>query len=134
MLHLECSEDLRSLRLPNPSLLSSLLRSHPKLLPVPLLARSDLIAEIHRGEPIDKAGLILETLLGHIEGLLHCHCERHAQGEHEAAQQQDDINKVDMMRSAPRRAHEGELLEVDEAVVDEGEEDGTEDHEAQVYH
>lgn len=134
MFPLESRQNLGSFGLPYSSLLPSLLCTQPKLLPVVLLALPNLIAEVHGCEPIDKAGLILKTLLGHVERLLHRHREGDAKCEDEAAEQEDDVNEIDMVRSAPWRANERELLEVDEAVVNEGEQDGAEDHEAQIDH
>lgn len=80
----ERSEDLRPLLCPLPPLASPLRLPLPHGIPIPLLSLPDLIAEVHGGDSVHETIFILETLLSHIQGLLHSHGEGHAEGEHEA--------------------------------------------------
>ena len=71
-------------------------------------------------------------MLRHVKGLLHSHSERDAKRKDEAAQDEDDVDEVDVVGGTPWRANERQLLEVHEAIVNESKKDGTEDHEAEV--
>ena len=96
------------------------------------MALPHLVAEVHRGQPVDQTVLILEALLRHIKGLLHSHSERDAKCKDEAAQDEDDVDEVNVVGGPPWRANKRQLLEVHETIVNESKEDGTEDHEAEV--
>ena len=129
---LESCKHLLPLSLSKTSLLTALIRSQSELLPISLLTLSHLIAKVHGCKTINQTILILETLLGHIQCLLHCHGKCDTKREDEAGEDQNNVQEIDSMRSTPRRANKGQLLEMNKAVVDKGEEDWTEDHEAKI--
>lgn len=129
---LESCKNLLSFSLSLASLFSAVLCPLPKLLTVPFLILSDLVAEIHGCQSVNKTVLILETLLSHIERFLHSHCKSHAQSKHKAYQNQNDIQEIYPVRGAARGANKCKLLEVHECVVDKSKEDGSENQEAKI--
>ena len=101
-----------------PSLFSPFIGPLSKLLSISLLALPHLKTKVHRSKPIDKTVLILETLLGHIEGFLHRHGECHAESYNEAAQYEADVYEVDMMGWTSGRANKRQLFKVSKSIVD----------------
>lgn len=87
MLVLESSQYLLALCLPLSADLTAFLGSLAQLLPITLLALTDLVTEVHGRQAIDQTILILEALLCHVKGLLHCHSEGHTKSQYEATKQ-----------------------------------------------
>lgn len=107
MATLEGCKHLFSLCLSKTSLFTTLVRSLAELLPVPLLTLSHLIAKVHGRETINQAVLILETLLRHIQCLLHCHGKCNTKREDEAGENENDVQEVDSVRGTSGCANKG---------------------------
>ena len=120
-------EYLSPLLLSLPPLISSLLLSFSHCFSISLLPLSYLIAKVHRCESIHQTILILKALLCHIKCLLHCHSKSNTQGKYEAGQEDYDIDEINVMCDTSGRTNESQGLEVSKAVVNEGQEDGSED-------
>jgi hypothetical protein len=105
MLILESSKYLLSLGLAQSPYFSPLFGPLSELLPISLLTMSYLVAEVHGGQAVDQAILVLETLLSHVEGLLHCHRKCHAKCKDKAPKKQHNIGEVDMVRGPSWRTN-----------------------------
>jgi len=102
----KCTKGISSLLCSHSSIFSSSLSPFSHGSSVLVLTASHLVREVHWCESIHQAVFVLETLLSHIQSLLHGHRESDAEWKNEAGQKDDNVDKVNVVRDASGRAHE----------------------------